>query len=427
MLPLESPLKSFVDFPTCAFSDFYSTYDAGYETDQGLVSSPSSESECDSVSTGSCLIQTQHLYDTKCSTIASSPPTESHFQSDFGPEIRYALLEGMQFGSTIDCRQRVVPEQQDTLWSTSSSSPCCFQETHPTSARNEVLFSIKSEPPSCTTTIVNDRFRVENGTTDGFGESHEFTGHESNLQYASAAGNDIKAPFEDADCVAFLSVSNDEDYWSRRRNSQKEAERVLGPVDDEHLLDVDPAGLSLSPSPSLSDAFLQDAEDSQSSLFEATDLEKICRWSGCWERFSTQSELVNHIESRHVEGKARRALLKYTETLLTGAADFGKLRAMFNEQAFSRLENLKIHMRSHTGERPYQCQHQDCPKAFSNSSDRAKHQRTHVDTRPYACTFEDCGKRYTDPSSLRKHMKNHPSRADQPSTPSELEEMDSSW
>ena len=56
-------------------------------------------------------------------------------------------------------------------------------------------------------------------------------------------------------------------------------------------------------------------------------------------------------------------------------------------KSFSQAATLRVHMKIHTGERPYVCPYSNgnekCQRAFSTSGDLTKHIRVHTQERPY--------------------------------------------
>ncbi|XP_053559116.1 zinc finger and BTB domain-containing protein 7A isoform X2 [Bombina bombina] len=68
---------------------------------------------------------------------------------------------------------------------------------------------------------------------------------------------------------------------------------------------------------------------------------------------------------------------------------------------FTRQDKLKVHMRKHTGEKPYLCQ--QCGAAFAHNYDLKNHTRVHTGLRPYQC--QACHKTFVRSDHLHRHLK----------------------
>jgi Zinc finger, C2H2 type len=91
-------------------------------------------------------------------------------------------------------------------------------------------------------------------------------------------------------------------------------------------------------------------------------------------------------------------------------------------KSFTQLTHLRIHHRSHTGEKPYTCSVPTCQQSFSQLGNLHTHERRHLGHRPtrktreraqsdplatgrYQCRLDACdGKRFTQLGNLKSHQ-----------------------
>ena len=144
---------------------------------------------------------------------------------------------------------------------------------------------------------------------------------------------------------------------------------------------------------------------------QGSDVEADVQCGICQKEFSNLDDLEEHMDTEHIlqqnfvyekqnaERDRRQKRGKDGMWLRVGK----KFECQICKYKISCRSDLKQHMRTHTGERPYPCG--ICGRAFAVMGNLTTHMRSHTGERPYTCDI--CGKMFAYANNLKVHARTH--------------------
>ncbi|KAI1853709.1 hypothetical protein JX265_003958 [Neoarthrinium moseri] len=108
-----------------------------------------------------------------------------------------------------------------------------------------------------------------------------------------------------------------------------------------------------------------------------------CPWPGCKQRFAQTTHTTIHMRTH------------------TGERPF-VCRWEGCKAAFSQMGNYRTHFRRHTRERPYKCNL--CDKAFAQRGNLGAHKAVHDPNKRFHCLIDGCGKPFSQRGNLKSHQ-----------------------